>query len=388
MFYRHLEGDSMKVVICPDSFKGSLTSIDVANAIARGISKAGSECDLQTVLIPVADGGEGTVDALLLASGGDKRHLKVHDPLMREIEAYYGLLADGQTAVVEMAAASGLCLLSEDERNPMLTSTCGTGELILGAIHAGVKKIIIGIGGSATNDGGAGAMTALGARFLDNAGRALSPGGAALAQLDRIDMSGFIHLPDQLMVEVACDVTNPLCGSDGASAVYGPQKGATSQMVAELDAALANYARVIERDLGKEIIDLPGAGAAGGLGAGLSAFLNAQLRSGIDIVLDSARFDEHIQDASLIITGEGRIDDQTASGKTIAGILKRASIANVPVVAVAGSVCGDISRLHDMGLTAAFGITSGPMSLDYAMANAVDLIEGVSESIMRLFVAG
>ncbi len=378
----------MKVVICPDSFKGSLSSIEVSQAIAKGISRAGVACDLQTVLVPVADGGEGTVDALLLAAGGDKHHLKVRDPLMREISAYLGILADGQTAVVEMAAASGLCLLSEEERNPMLTSTYGTGELILAAIHAGVKKIIIGIGGSATNECGAGAMAALGAKFLDSAGRELPPGGAALAQLDRIDMYGFIHLPDKLVFEVACDVTNPLCGPEGASAIYGPQKGATPQMVAELDAALANYARVIKRDLGKQIIDLPGAGAAGGLGAGLSAFLNAQLRSGIDIVLDSARFDEHIQDAALIITGEGRIDDQTANGKTIAGILKRASIANVPVVAIAGSVCGDISRLHDIGLTAAFGITSGPVSLEYAMENAGCLIEGVSESIMRLFVAG
>ncbi|MHB1463259.1 MAG: glycerate kinase [Armatimonadota bacterium] len=378
----------MKVVICPDSFKGSITSIEVAQAVARGIARAIPVGDLETVLIPVADGGEGTVDALLLVAGGDKHHLKVRDPLMREIKACYGLLADGQTAVVEMAAASGLYLLSDDERNPLVTSTYGTGELILEAIQAGARKIIIGIGGSATNDGGAGAMSALGARFLDSACRELPPGGATLAQLDRIDMSGFVRLPDQIRIEVACDVTNRLCGNQGASAVYGPQKGATPQMVEELDSALAIYASVIRRDLGKDIIALPGAGAAGGLGAGLSAFLNAQLRSGIDIVLDSARFDEHIQDAALVITGEGRIDAQTASGKTIAGILKRASKANVPVVAIAGSLSDDLGPLHDMGLTAAFGITSGPMSLEYAMENAASLIEGVSESIMRLFVSG
>lgn len=378
----------MKVVICPDSFKGSLSSIEVAQAVARGLARSIPVGDLETVLIPVADGGEGTVDALLLAAGGDKHYLKVHDPLMREIEACYGLLADGQTAVVEMAAASGLYLLSEDERNTMLTSTYGTGELILEAIRAGVSKIVIGIGGSATNDGGAGSMSALGARFLDGSGRDLPPGGAALALLDRIDMSGFIRLPDQIKIEVACDVTNPLCGSQGASAVYGPQKGATPRTVDELDSALANFARVIKQDLGKEIIDLPGAGAAGGLGAGLSAFLNAQLRSVIDIVLDSARFDEHIQDAALVITGEGQIDAQTANGKTIAGILKRAIKANVPVVAIAGSLSDHLGPLYDMGLTAAFGITSGPMTLDYAMENAACLIEGVCESIMRLFVAG
>lgn len=375
----------MKIVICPDSFKGSLSSIEVAHAVERGIRKAVSSDNLQIVTIPMADGGEGTVDAMLTASGGVERHIRVNDPLMRAVDAYYGVLSDGSTAVIEMAAASGLYRLSTDEHNPMHTSTYGTGELILSALNEGIEKIIIGIGGSATNDGGAGAMSALGARFLDSSGCDLEPGGASLARLDRIDMSDFKYISDRVQIEVACDVTNPLCGPNGASAVYGPQKGATPNMVMELDTALDNYARITKRDLGIDILNLPGAGAAGGLGAGLAAFFNATLRSGIDIMLDSAHFDEHIRDAELVITGEGRIDEQTAYGKTIAGILKRASSAGFPVVAIAGSIVNDISNLYNQGLTAAFSITSGPMPLDFAMGNASSLVENVCENIIRLY---
>ena len=373
----------MKIVICPDSFKGSLSSVEAADAIARGI-RMGVGGDIEIVQIPIADGGEGTADTLVRATGGEIRKLRVHDPLIRETDAFFGILGDGRTAVIEMAAASGLYLLSENERNPLITSTVGTGELLLAAVEAGVEKIVIGIGGSATNDGGTGAMSALGVKFLDKSGNILPQGGAALADLDRIDMSEFKFPLDKIAVEVACDVTNPLCGPTGASAVFGPQKGASPEMVTKLDLALANYSQVMKRDLGKDVALMPGAGAAGGLGAGLAAFLDAKLRSGIDMVLDAAGFDEAISNADLVITGEGKIDEQTAYGKTIGGVLKRAAKLNIPVVAIAGSIAGNIQPLYDAGLTAVFSIALGPMSLDYAMNNAERLIKSVSANIARL----
>lgn len=372
---------SMKVIICPDSFKGSLSSIDAAKAIARGIELGAP--GTHTVSIPIADGGEGTVDALVSATGGELRRLRVHDPLMREIDSFYGVMGDGKTAAIEMAAASGLFLLADDERDPLVTSTYGTGELVSAAVDDGVKKIVIGIGGSATNDGGTGAMRALGARFLDKDGNDLPQGGAALVDLAHIDMSAFKFPLDTVKVEVACDVTNPLCGPAGASAVYGPQKGATLEMVADLDEALCNYAQVIHKDLGKDVAQMPGAGAAGGMGAGLAAFLNAELRSGIEMVLDAADFDAALDGADLVITGEGKLDDQTAYGKTIGGVLERASAKGVPVVAIAGSVSADTRVLLDSGLTA-FSITSGPVSLDYAMSHAAELVEAVSANIISL----
>ncbi|MCL5102675.1 MAG: glycerate kinase [Armatimonadetes bacterium] len=377
----------MKIIICPDSFKGSLSSVEACDAIARGIELGAGSRPVEIVKVPLADGGEGTVNALVRTTGGELRHVMVHDPLMRVIESFYGIMGDGRTAAIEMAAASGLCLLTNDERNPLITSTYGTGELILAAVRAGVEKIVIGIGGSATNDGGAGAMAALGARFLDMDGNELSPGGAAFADLARIDISGFEFPVDKVAVEVACDVTNPLCGPQGASAIFGPQKGATPEMVTQLDAALVNYSEVIKRDLGKDVAEMPGAGAAGGLGAGLAAFLNARLRSGIDMVLDAAKFDEALAGADLVITGEGRIDEQTAYGKTIGGVLKRTSRLGVPVVAIAGSVSGDIRTLFDMGLTAAFSIVPGPVSLDYAMEHAGELIEAVSANVTRIIMS-
>lgn len=374
----------MKIIICPDSFKGSLSSIEAAEAIERGVRRGISSGSLNAIKIPIADGGEGTVEALVNATDGEIRELSVHDPLLRTVNAFYGILGDGKTAVVEMAAASGLYLLSENERNPLIASTYGTGELIMAAAQAGVEKIVIGIGGSATNDGGSGAMSALGARFLDENGNELSLGGAVLAKLDRIDMSGFKFPLDRVSVEVACDVTNPLCGELGASAVFGPQKGATPEMVTELDNALFKYAHVIKRDLNKDIENMPGAGAAGGLGAGLAAFLNAELRSGVDIVLDAAKFDEALSNADLVITGEGKIDEQTAYGKTIGGVLRQASKRGVRVVAIAGSMSGNMDVLYEAGLTAAFSITNGPMTLEYAMTHAGELIESVSENIVRM----
>lgn len=373
----------MKVVVCPDSFKGSLSSVDVAESIERGILRALGDNGAQIVKIPLADGGEGTVESLVGASRGKLRRLNVRDPLLRDVEAFLGFMGDGTTAVIEMASASGLCLLSENERNPLITSTYGTGELLLAAANSGARKIIIGIGGSATNDGGAGAMSALGARFLDDRGDELPTGGGALIDLARIDMSGF-KFPDQITVEVACDVTNPLCGDRGASAVYGPQKGADPEMVAKLDAALHKFAEVVRRELGKDVADMPGAGAAGGLGVGLAAFLGAQLRSGIDIVLDAVGFDEAIVGADLIITGEGRIDSQTVYGKVVSGVLKRSKAAGIPVVALAGSLAEDIEPLYDAGLSAAFSIVPGPINLRRALANATRLVESTAERVFRL----
>ncbi|MCE5323810.1 glycerate kinase [bacterium] len=371
----------MKVVICPDSFKGSLSSIEAAKAIARGIELGAP--GTQTVCIPIADGGEGTVDALVSATGGEICHVRVHGPLMREIDSFYGIMGGGKTAAIEMAAASGLVLLADDERNPLITSTYGTGELISAALNAGVEKIVIGIGGSATNDGGTGAMRALGAKFLDKDGNELPHGGAALVNLAHIDLTGFKFPTGSVKVEVACDVTNPLCGPTGASAVYGPQKGATPEMVAQLDDALCNYAQVLCKDLNKDVAQMPGAGAAGGMGAGLAAFLDAELRSGIDMVLDAAGFDEALDGADLVITGEGRLDEQTAYGKTIGGVLKRASAKSVPVVAIAGSVSADIRALLKSGLIT-FSIVSGPVCLDYSMSHAAELIEAVSANLISL----
>lgn len=363
----------MKIIVCPDSFKGSLSAAQAADAIARGVRRAVPGTDV--VQIPLADGGEGTLDALVKATAGRVRRVPAHDPLMRPIEASYGILGDGKTAVVETAAASGLTLLAEPERNPLITTTYGTGELIGAALDSGVTRIILAIGGSATNDGGAGAMTALGARFLDANGRDLPPGGGALAGLARIDVTGFRFPVGKAAVEAACDVTNPLCGPNGASAVFGPQKGATPEMVRHLDQALCKYAQVIYTDLNKDVANLPGAGAAGGFGAGLAAFLDARLRSGIDIVLDAVHFDDALGGAGLVITGEGRLDEQTAAGKTIAGVVRRTSALGIPTVALAGMIQGSTDAIPSIGLTGAYSIVENGVTPEYAMGHAAELLE-------------
>jgi len=377
----------MRIVVCPDSFKGSLSAVEAADAIVRGIRIGVADAGVEVVSIPLADGGEGTVEALVRATGGCIRRVRAHDPLGREIDSFYGVLGDGRTAVVETAAASGLTLLTEAEHNPLAADTFGTGELIRAAAESGVERLIIGLGGSATNDAGAGAMTALGARFLDANGRRLPPGGGALVNLDRIDVSGLDFPEGRVRVEVACDVNNPLVGPTGASVVFGPQKGASGEMVDRLDAGLARWAEVVKRDLGKDVAGLPGAGAAGGLGAALAAFLDAELRSGIDIVLEAVGFDEHLKGADLVITGEGRIDEQTRFGKAVGGVLRHASAAGVPVVAVAGSCAGDLRPLYDAGLTAAFSIAPGPMSVAYSMSRASELLISLSANIARLAVS-
>jgi len=376
----------LKVIVCPDSFKGSLGSSEAADAIERGIFASTPPFPVEVIKVPLADGGEGTAEVLLQALGGRFVEVDVHDPLMRPIRASYALSGDGKTAIVEMATASGLCLLNENERDPRMTTTYGTGELITAALKSGVERLLVCIGGSATNDGGSGVASALGVRFLDSSGKELPCGGASLAKLSCIDMSGFTFPVGDAAVTVACDVTNPLTGPNGASAVYGPQKGADLHMVSELDAALAHYGSVVENTLRISVVSMPGAGAAGGLGAGLAAFFKAELRSGVDMVLDAVGFDEMLSDADLVITGEGCIDSQTAAGKLIGGILKRTQSLHIPVIAFGGKV-DVVPELYDSGLTSAFPIVSGPMSLGNSINTADKLLESASERVFRLLAA-
>lgn len=373
----------MKIIASPDSFKGTLTAVEAADAIARGISAALPEAEI--VRLPLADGGEGTVEALVSSTGGRAIDTQVHGPLGEMVDAAYGILGDGETAVIEMSAAAGLTLVPAHLRNPLITTTYGVGELIHAALSQGIRRMIIGVGGSATNDGGAGALSALGARFVDSQGKELEPGGAALARLETIDLAKFTFPTGDVEVIVACDVQNPLIGPNGASHVYGPQKGATPEMVEILDSALLNYAKTIKRDYGRDIAKLPGAGAAGGLAGGLMAYLNAELKPGIEIVLDAIRFDEQARGADLIITGEGRLDVQTSYGKTISGVLKRGLAAGARVIAIAGSVGPGADRLHDLGLQAIFSITGESISQEDAMQNAATLLEKTTRDAVASF---
>jgi glycerate kinase len=361
-----------RVVIAPQSFKGSADAVAVAAAIARGFRRVLPDAQLDEV--PLADGGEGTVHALVRATKGSIRTSRVHDPLLREIEAEWGILGDGTTAVVEMAAASGLPLLRETERDPRITSTRGTGELILEAAASGAHRIVIGIGGSATNDGGAGMARALGYRFLDRDGRDLPEGGAALRQLHHIEGQTDPRLI-RPAIEVACDVRNPLLGPEGASAIYGPQKGATPAMIAELDAALATYADVIEGFVGRNVRDVPGAGAAGGLGAGLLAFLDARLRSGAELVLDATKFASRVAGADLVITGEGRVDEQSAYGKLTQAVTHAARAAGIRAAMVVGGTAPGYEALLRQGVEAIEVSRPPGMPLADAMRNAEPLIE-------------
>jgi glycerate 2-kinase len=364
------------VIVAPQSFKGSADAVAVASAMARGVRRAWPDAMVEE--IPLADGGEGTVRALVSATKGTFRRTRVHDPLGREIDADWGLLGDGTTAVVEMAAASGLPLLDPAERDPRVTSTRGTGELILAAAASGAHRIVVGIGGSATNDGGAGMARAFGYRFLDRDGTELPEGGTALARLARIDGQTDPRLV-RPAIEVACDVRNPLLGPEGASAVYGPQKGATPEMVRELDAALARYADVVERFVGRPIRDVPGAGAAGGLGAGLLAFLDARLVSGADLVLRAVRFAERLAGATLVITGEGRIDRQSGYGKLTGAVTAAARSAGIPVVGVAGG----LGPGHETLALAAVAVVSEGIPIADAMREPLPHIERATERLVR-----
>jgi glycerate kinase len=376
----------MRIVVAPDKFKGSLSASEAAEAIAHGVAAVLPGADIDRV--PMADGGEGTVAALVAATGGTIRDVVVSGPMGDPVSARFGLLGDGQTAVIEMAAASGLVLVPSAQRDPMRASTRGTGELIRAALAAGARRLIIGIGGSATNDGGAGMAQALGFRLLDAEGRELPPGGGALGQLDQIDASGRDRALDHLDVLVACDVDNPLCGPQGASAVYGPQKGATPAMVAALDRHLDHFARIIERDLGRSVRDLPGAGAAGGLGAGLVAFAGGRLGRGIDLVIQAVGLADRLRGAALCLTGEGALDASSAFGKTAVGVARLARSLGCPTFALAGTIGPGAKAVLNAGIDAFFTICPGPITRHEAVHRAPELLELAAEQAVRAFLAG
>lgn len=344
----------MKIVIAPDSYKESLSAEEVANQIEAGFCEIFP--DAEFIKLPMADGGEGTVAALVAATHGHIVRKTVTGPLGDQVEAFYGLTGDGGTAIIEMAAASGLELVPVALRNPLLTTTYGTGELIRDALDSGVRHIIIGIGGSATNDGGVGMVQALGGRFLDRQGQQITQGGGSLGLLDRIDLSQLDARLANCRIEVACDVTNPLTGSLGASAIFGPQKGATSEMIELLDVGLTRYSEIVKRDLGKDIAQVPGAGAGGGMGAATMAFLNADLRPGIEIVVQAAGLEAVVADADLVITGEGRLDSQTIHGKTPIGVARVAKQFGIPVIGIAGGLTADVGVVHAHGIDAVFSV--------------------------------
>lgn len=370
-----------RIVAAPDSFKGSLTAQEAAEALEAGIKRFDSSIEVEKV--PMADGGEGTVRSMVDATGGRIISATVKGPMLNKVEAFYGILGDGRTAVIEMAAASGLPLVKNDERNPLLATTYGTGELIRHALDMGCRSIIIGIGGSATNDGGAGAMQALGAKFLDIEGNEIGLGGGSLGQLYKIETENMDARIREATITVACDVDNPLCGTDGASFVFGPQKGADSAMVEELDRNLAHYADLVESTLGVRIKDYPGAGAAGGLGGGLMAFAGATLKKGVDIVIETVKLEDRIKGADLVITGEGMMDFQTIYGKTPFGVAQAAKKRGIPVVAICGSIGKGAEVLYQNGFESIFSIVDKPMTLEEAMEKSGELLQNCSERVIR-----
>ena len=376
----------MRVVLAPDKFKGSLSAPEAARAMARGVIAVAADAEID--LAPMADGGEGTVEALVAATGGGFREAVVGGPLGEPVHARFGMLGDGRTAVVEMASASGLVLLPGDRRDPWRATTRGTGELLLAAIEAGARRVIVGIGGSATNDGGAGLGQALGFRLLDASGHDLEPGGGALSRLDRIDASGRDPRLAGVAVSVACDVDNPLCGPRGASAVYGPQKGASPGIIADLDRNLAHYAQVVARDLGPEIRDLAGAGAAGGLGGGLVAFASGRLEPGVALVIDAVDLARRLRGADLCLTGEGAIDASSAFGKTAVGVARLARSFGCPTIALAGTIGHGAESVLAEGIDAYFSLCDGPMDLTEAVARSAELLERAAAQAVRAFLAG
>ena len=372
-----------KIIIASDSFKGSLSSLEIARASEAGIRKVLPDCEI--VGIPVADGGEGTTEALVAAMNGRFVACEVHDPLMNLIRVEYGILGDGITAVIEMASACGLNLVPAEKRNPMLTTTFGTGELIKDAIHRGCRRFLIGIGGSATNDAGTGMLQALGYRFFDNAGNELGKGGQILEQIATINSADALPALKDAVFTVACDVNNPFSGENGAAYIYARQKGADDAMIRQLDKGLKQFAAVMHASLGKDIDAIPGAGAAGGMGGGFLAFLPATLKPGIQMVLEALDFENHIHNADLIITGEGKLDRQTGMGKTPAGILEVAKRRHIPVVAIGGAV-EETDSLIQQGFLAVMAIQPGPVSLEQAMnpSFAKKQVERIVEQIIRI----
>jgi glycerate kinase len=382
----------VKIVVAPQALKGSLDAADVGRAIEAGIRAVLPRADV--LVVPVADGGEGTVTALVAATGGVLRTSTVTGPLGEPVQATWGMLggegaADARpSAVIEMAAASGLPLVPLARRDPRVTTTYGTGELIRSALDSGCTRILIGIGGSATNDGGAGMAQALGAHLLNAEGAELPAGGAALASLARIDVSAIDGRLRQTEVRVACDVTNPLVGPLGASAVYGPQKGATPKMVGELDASLAHYAEVLRRDLGADVANVPGAGAAGGLGAGLLAFASGSLVPGAQLVLDAVDFAGKVASAALVITAEGQLDVQTMHGKSVGAVAATAKQVGAAVIALTGHLAADEATLARLSIDAALPLADGPITLEESMTRAAELVTAASSRAMRLLLLG
>jgi len=374
----------MKIVIAPDSFKGSLTAKQAAEAIHTGLKRVFPDADYE--IVPMADGGEGTVQSLVDATQGSFRRTTVLNPLGETVSAEYGLLGDQQTAVIEMAAASGIQFVNDETKNPLVTTTYGTGQLMLDAMHHGAREIIIGIGGSATTDGGQGMAEALGVKFLDATGNPISRGGGGLADLATIDVSGVDPLVAQTKVRIASDVTNPLVGSTGSAAVFGPQKGATPEMVKVLDANLDHYAAVIKTTLGKDLADFPGAGAAGGLGAGLLAFTDSNMEKGVEIVVRETHLKERAVNADYAFTGEGAIDFQTQYGKTPMGTAQavKAASPHAKVIGVAGNVGAGIDQLYDLGIDAIFGILPGIVDLPTAIATGQENLARTAENIARV----
>ncbi len=376
----------MKIVLMPDSLKESLSAFEVADAMANGIRNVFSDAEI--ISCPLADGGEGTVDALVHATGGYKVEVLVHDPLMRRIKASYGILGDQVTAVIETAAASGLALLNKQDRNPMITTSFGTGELIADALNKGIRKFIIGLGGSGINDGGAGMAQALGVSLLDALGKELQKGGGALMNLVDIDVSGIHDALKSAEFTIASDVTNPLTGSNGASRVFGPQKGATEAMVAILDKNLSNYASVIKEQMGTEIDNIAGAGAAGGLGAGILAFCGGVIKSGFPLIAELAKVEDKLENADIIFTAEGKSDLQTLSGKLPLGVGKIGQKHGIPVFLLTGYAAPGAEELLKHGITCIIPFQNGPMTLKESVNDAYDLVSQTSANVLRLFLAG
>ncbi|MFC6207578.1 glycerate kinase family protein [Levilactobacillus tongjiangensis] len=374
----------MKIVIAPDSFKGSLTAKQAAEAIHTGLQRVFPEADYE--IVPMADGGEGTVQSLVDATQGTFKRADVLNPLGETVSAEYGLLGDQRTAVIEMAAASGIQFINDETKNPLITTTYGTGQLMLDAMHHGAQEIVIGIGGSATTDGGQGMAEALGVKFLNSAGDPIKRGGGGLGELASIDVSAVDPLVAQTKIRIASDVTNPLVGPKGSAAVFGPQKGATPEMVPVLDANLAHYAAIIKQTLGKDLADYPGAGAAGGLGAGLLAFTQSQMEKGVEIVVRETHLKERAVGADLAFTGEGAIDFQTQYGKTPMGTAQavKAASPHAKVIGVAGNVGEGIDQLYDLGIDAIFGILPGVVDLPTAIQTGQANLARTAENIARV----
>ena len=374
--------ENLTILLAPDSFKESMTAKEVCEAMEKGIKKVNK--NIKCIQVPMADGGEGTLQSLVDATGGNIYSLKVVGPLGKEVDAFYGMLGDGQTGMLEMASASGIHLVPIENRNPLITTTYGTGQLIKACLDYGVKKLLIGIGGSSTNDGGAGVVQALGGRLMDEKGNELGFGGGELSKLHTIDLTDFDPRLKNIVVEVACDVNNPLCGDKGASKVFGPQKGATAEMIEVLDNNLRYYAGIVKEQLDKDVLEVPGAGAAGGLGAGLMVFLNGSLKKGIELVIEYTKLEEKIKLADMVWTGEGSIDFQTQYGKTPLGVATIAKKYNKPVIAFAGRVGENIEVLYEKGIDSIFSIMKEMTTLEEALLKGKENIEKTAENVVRL----